>query len=96
MVRPAVSGGRDGLPGSPRLRHVVLIFMPHGVFSMADWIEAGAKAPDFTLVTDDGTVSDLPFGEFRDRNVYVVDVANLEEDACLMRARQRSCACQRT
>ena len=33
------------------------------------------------LVTDDGTVSDLPFGEFRDRHVYVVDVANLEEDA---------------
>ena len=55
MVRPAVSGGCDGLPGSPRLRHVVLIFMPHGVVSMADWIEAGAKAPDFTLVTDDGT-----------------------------------------
>jgi hypothetical protein len=33
------------------------------------------------LVTDDGTVSDLPFGAFRDRHVYVVDVANLEEDA---------------
>ena len=33
------------------------------------------------LVTDDGTVSDLPFGAFRDRGVYVVDVANLEEDA---------------
>ena len=33
------------------------------------------------LVTDDGTVSDLPFGEFRDRAVYVVDVANLEADA---------------
>ena len=33
------------------------------------------------LVTDDGTVSDLPFGEFEDRAVYVVDVANLEEDA---------------
>jgi hypothetical protein len=33
------------------------------------------------LVTDDGTVSDLPFGAFHDRNVYVVDVANLEEDA---------------
>ena len=33
------------------------------------------------LVTDDGTVSDLPFGEFTDRTVYVVDVANLEEDA---------------
>lgn len=33
------------------------------------------------LVTDDGSVSDLPFGAFRDRAVYVVDVANLEEDA---------------
>ncbi|HUQ83679.1 MAG TPA: hypothetical protein VM076_21180 [Gemmatimonadaceae bacterium] len=33
------------------------------------------------LVTDDGTVSDLPFGTFADRAVYVVDVANLEEDA---------------
>ena len=33
------------------------------------------------LVTDDGTVSDLPWGAFQDRGVYVVDVANLEEDA---------------
>jgi DNA helicase HerA-like ATPase len=33
------------------------------------------------LVTDGGTTSDLPFGTFRDRAVYVVDVANLEEDA---------------
>ncbi len=33
------------------------------------------------LVTDAGTVSDLPFGSFEDRTVYVVDVANLEEDA---------------
>ncbi len=33
------------------------------------------------LVTDDGTVSDLPFGSFQDRTVYVVDVASLEEDA---------------
>ncbi len=33
------------------------------------------------LVTDDGAVSDLPFGEFQDRTVYVVDVANVEEDA---------------
>lgn len=33
------------------------------------------------LVTDDGTVSDLPWGAFEDRSVYVVDVANLEEDA---------------
>lgn len=33
------------------------------------------------LVTDDGSMSDLPFGAFEDRGVYVVDVANLEEDA---------------
>lgn len=33
------------------------------------------------LVTDDGSVSDLPFGSFEDRTVYVVDVATLEEDA---------------
>jgi DNA helicase HerA-like ATPase len=33
------------------------------------------------LVTDDGSVSDLPFGAFDDRAVYVIDVANLEEDA---------------
>ncbi len=33
------------------------------------------------LVTDAGNVSDLPFGEFKDRAVYVIDVANLEEDA---------------
>jgi DNA helicase HerA-like ATPase len=32
-------------------------------------------------VTDEGTVSDLPFGSFQDRTVYVVDVASLEEDA---------------
>ena len=33
------------------------------------------------LVTDTGAVSDLPFGTFEDRMVYVVDVATLEEDA---------------
>ncbi|CAN5720397.1 ATP-binding protein [soil metagenome] len=33
------------------------------------------------LVTAEGTVSDLPFGSFEDRRVYVVDVALLEEDA---------------
>jgi hypothetical protein len=33
------------------------------------------------LVTDDGSVSDLPWGTFTDRTVYVVDVAAAEEDA---------------
>jgi DNA helicase HerA-like ATPase len=33
------------------------------------------------LVTDDGGVSDLPFGSFQDRMVYVIDVASVEEDA---------------
>jgi DNA helicase HerA-like ATPase len=33
------------------------------------------------LVTDDGVVSDVPFGQFDDRAVYVIDVANVEEDA---------------
>ena len=33
------------------------------------------------LVTDDGSVSDLPWGTFDDRAVYVVDVAAAEEDA---------------
>ncbi|MCE2899815.1 MAG: ATP-binding protein [Gemmatimonas sp.] len=33
------------------------------------------------LITDDGLASDLPFGSFADRAVYVVDVANVEEAA---------------
>ena len=33
------------------------------------------------LVTNDGGSSDLPFGSFEDRTVYVIDVANLEDDA---------------
>jgi hypothetical protein len=33
------------------------------------------------LVTDGGAASDLPFGSFEDRTVYVIDVANMEEDA---------------
>jgi hypothetical protein len=33
------------------------------------------------LVTDAGVRSDLPWGNFADRAVYVIDVANLEEDA---------------
>ncbi|MSR06599.1 MAG: ATP-binding protein [Gemmatimonadetes bacterium] len=30
------------------------------------------------LVTDDGSVSDLPFGTFEDRRVYVIDVAGMD------------------
>lgn len=33
------------------------------------------------LVTNDGQASDLPFGSFEDRAVYVIDIANLEENA---------------
>jgi hypothetical protein len=31
------------------------------------------------LVTDDGSVSDLPFGAFEDRSVYVLDVAGMDQ-----------------
>jgi hypothetical protein len=31
------------------------------------------------LVTDDGAVSDLPFGEFADRTVYVIDVSGMDQ-----------------
>ncbi|GAC1514998.1 MAG: ATP-binding protein [Gemmatimonadaceae bacterium] len=33
------------------------------------------------LVADEGLSSDLPFGHFGDRSLYVIDVAGLEEDA---------------
>jgi hypothetical protein len=33
------------------------------------------------LVTSHGSTSDLPWGGFSDRTVYVIDVANLEQDA---------------
>jgi DNA helicase HerA-like ATPase len=33
------------------------------------------------LVTDSGAANDLPWGNFEDRTVYVIDVANLDEDA---------------
>ena len=33
------------------------------------------------LVTDDGAASDLPWGSFKDRAVYVIDVAMQDEDA---------------
>ena len=33
------------------------------------------------LVTDDGTSADLPFGEFEDRDVYVIDVSGMDQIA---------------
>ena len=33
------------------------------------------------LVTDDGSVSDLPFGSFEDRAIYVIDVAGMDQVA---------------
>jgi DNA helicase HerA-like ATPase len=33
------------------------------------------------LVSNDATVSDLPWGEFEDRHLYVIDVANVEPEA---------------
>lgn len=33
------------------------------------------------LVTDDGSVSDLPFGQFEDRALYVLDVAGMDQVA---------------
>jgi len=39
------------------------------------------KAVRCGLVAADGATSDLPFGNFDDRTVYVIDVAGLEEDA---------------
>jgi hypothetical protein len=32
------------------------------------------------LVTDDGTASDLPWGEFNDRSLYVIDIAALDAE----------------
>ena len=63
-------GGRD----SWRTHHVATIRKVRNRLSNISTRCAG-------LVTDDGFVSDLPFGSFEDRAVYVVDVANLEEDA---------------
>src|SRR5690606_7825296 len=33
------------------------------------------------LVSNDATVSDLPWGAFQDRHLYVIDVANVEPEA---------------
>ena len=33
------------------------------------------------LVTDDGTSADLPFGEFEDRDIYVIDVSGMDQIA---------------
>ena len=52
---------------------------------MADWIEAGAKAPDFTLVTDDGTK--LTLSSLRGRPVVLYfypkdDTPGCTKEAC--------------
>ena len=33
------------------------------------------------LISNDATVNDLPWGEFQDRSIYVIDVANVEPEA---------------
>jgi hypothetical protein len=70
----AMEGQRGGGSESWRTHHVATIRKVRNRLTNIALRCAG-------LVTDDGTVSDLPFGSFEDRAVYVVDVANLEEDA---------------
>src|SRR5204863_9118238 len=71
-VVPAMDKNRG--QGNSRTHHVAPIRKVRNRLSNISTRCAG-------LVTDDGTVSDLPFGTFADRTVYVVDVASLEEDA---------------
>lgn len=66
--------GRGGGGDSWRTHHVATIRKVRNRLSNISTRCAG-------LVTDDGAVSDLPFGNLSDRTVYVVDVAMLEEDA---------------
>ena len=60
---------------------------------MADWIEAGAKAPDFTLAADDGTK--LKLSSLRGSPVVLYfypkdDTPGCTVEACAFRDRARS------
>jgi len=72
--RDVLSGVEKGNKESWRTHHVATIRKVRNRLSNISTRCAG-------LVTDAGTVSDLPFGSFEDRTVYVIDVASLEEDA---------------
>ena len=72
--RDVLRGLENGNKESWRTHHVATIRKVRNRLSNISVRCAG-------LVTDSGPVSDLPFGEFQDRATYVVDVANLEEDA---------------
>ncbi len=72
--RDVLRGLENGNKESWRTHHVATIRKVRNRLSNISVRCAG-------LVTDSGPVSDLPFGEFEDRATYVVDVANLEEDA---------------
>ncbi|MEO8192799.1 MAG: ATP-binding protein [Gemmatimonadales bacterium] len=72
--RDLIQGMERGNSESWRTHHVATIRKVRNRLSNISTRCAG-------LVTDSGDVSDLPFGSFEDRAVYVVDVATLEEDA---------------
>lgn len=72
--RDVLHGLENGNKESWRTHHVATIRKVRNRLSNISLRCAG-------LVTDSGPVSDLPFGSFEDRATYVVDVANLEEDA---------------
>jgi DNA helicase HerA-like ATPase len=72
--RDVLSGVERGNKESWRTHHVATIRKVRNRLSNISTRCAG-------LVTDAGDVSDLPFGNFADRTVYVIDVASLEEDA---------------
>jgi hypothetical protein len=72
--RDVLSGVERGNKESWRTHHVATIRKVRNRLSNISTRCAG-------LVTDAGDVSDLPFGNFEDRTVYVIDVASLEEDA---------------
>ncbi len=72
--RDVLHGLENGNKESWRTHHVATIRKVRNRLSNISLRCAG-------LVTDSGPVSDLPFGSFEDRATYVIDVANLEEDA---------------